>query len=322
MRPDELLVVHHDDRRGGARDPRVAGAGRSPPSTGTAAGAGSVLALASDFRVMARSAKFAFLFTKVGLAGADMGAAYLLPRLVGLGRATKLLMLGDTLGAERGRRLGTGVASWSTTMQVDATPPALATRLASGPWQGYSATKRLLSRELDMSLLGRRRARGDDAGAADEGRRLPRSSTPRSPGSARPSGPGTDVAETRFELTDEQHAHRRGSARSREDRLLPSYDGVRPVQVNRELVKELGSSACWPALPGLDGPAAGAGQRRPRPSTSACSARRWPPVDRGRDGARAAGARRLPDRAGRHTRAGRALGAGRGARRRGRRRTR
>ena len=58
---------------------------------GVAAGAGAVLALASDFRVMAESASFAFLFMRVGLAGADMGSAYLLPRIVGLGRATELL---------------------------------------------------------------------------------------------------------------------------------------------------------------------------------------------------------------------------------------
>ncbi|MGH2873995.1 MAG: enoyl-CoA hydratase-related protein, partial [Solirubrobacteraceae bacterium] len=62
---------------------------------GIAAGAGSVIALASDFRLVADTASFAFLFTKVGLSGADMGAAYLLPRIVGLGRATELLMLGD-----------------------------------------------------------------------------------------------------------------------------------------------------------------------------------------------------------------------------------
>jgi enoyl-CoA hydratase/carnithine racemase len=69
---------------------------------GIAAGAGSVLALASDFRLLARSASFAFLFTRVGLAGADMGSAYLLPRLVGFGRAMELLALGDDLSAERG----------------------------------------------------------------------------------------------------------------------------------------------------------------------------------------------------------------------------
>src|SRR5215469_13182804 len=73
---------------------------------GIAAGAGSVIALACDFRVLARSAAFAFLFTRVGLAGADMGSAYLLPRLVGLGRATELLLLGDRIGAEQAERIG------------------------------------------------------------------------------------------------------------------------------------------------------------------------------------------------------------------------
>src|SRR2546430_4397475 len=67
---------------------------------GIAAGAGAVIALAADFRVVGRSGRFAFLFTKVGLSGGDMGAAYLLPRIVGLGRATSLLMLGDTVDAE------------------------------------------------------------------------------------------------------------------------------------------------------------------------------------------------------------------------------
>ena len=73
---------------------------------GIAAGAGSVVALASDFRVCARSARFAFLFTKVGLSGGDMGAAYLLPRVVGAGRATQLLMLGDTIDADTADRYG------------------------------------------------------------------------------------------------------------------------------------------------------------------------------------------------------------------------
>ena len=75
---------------------------------GVAAGAGSVLALASDFRLLAESASFAFLFTRVGLAGADMGAAYLLPRIVGLGRATRILMLGDKLGAREAAEYGLG----------------------------------------------------------------------------------------------------------------------------------------------------------------------------------------------------------------------
>ena len=73
---------------------------------GIAAGAGSVVAIASDFRICTTQARFAFLFTKVGLSGGDMGAAYLLPRLVGYGRATELLMLGDTIDAETADRYG------------------------------------------------------------------------------------------------------------------------------------------------------------------------------------------------------------------------
>ena len=73
---------------------------------GVAAGAGSVVALASDFRLLSEDASFAFLFTRVGLSGADMGAAYLLPRVVGLGRATELLMLGDRVSAERALAIG------------------------------------------------------------------------------------------------------------------------------------------------------------------------------------------------------------------------
>ncbi|MFI6577525.1 enoyl-CoA hydratase family protein [Nocardiopsis sp. NPDC050513] len=120
---------------------------------GIAAGAGSVLALAADFRVVARSARFAFLFTKVGLAGADMGAAYLLPRVVGLGRATTLLMLGDTVGAEEADRYGL-VSELVDDDGLDAAVSALATRLAEGPAFAYAQTKALLSRELDMNLSG------------------------------------------------------------------------------------------------------------------------------------------------------------------------
>src|ERR1035441_4260834 len=73
---------------------------------GIAAGAGAVIALASDFRLLAESASFAFLFTRVGLAGADMGSAYLLPRVVGFGRATELLTLGDKVGSQRAYEIG------------------------------------------------------------------------------------------------------------------------------------------------------------------------------------------------------------------------
>ena len=120
---------------------------------GVAAGAGSVIALAADFRLLARSATFAFLFTRVGLSGADMGSAYLLPRLVGLGRATELLMLGDKLDAERALAIGLA----SEVVDDDALPGAaasLARRLAGGPALAYSQTKLLLTREQDMDLAG------------------------------------------------------------------------------------------------------------------------------------------------------------------------
>jgi len=118
---------------------------------GVAAGAGSVIALAADFRVVARSARFAFLFTKVGLAGADMGAAYLLPRVVGLGNATKILMLGDTITAPEADRYGL-VSELVDDADLDAAARRLAERLAAGPALGYAQTKMLLTRELDMGL--------------------------------------------------------------------------------------------------------------------------------------------------------------------------
>ena len=118
---------------------------------GMAAGAGAVIALAADFRVCTPAARFAFLFTKVGLSGGDMGAAYLLPRLVGLGHATRLLMLGDTVDAEEAERIGL-VSLMAGKDTFDDEVSALAGRLASGPVQAYAQTKALLSRELDMSL--------------------------------------------------------------------------------------------------------------------------------------------------------------------------
>jgi enoyl-CoA hydratase/carnithine racemase len=118
---------------------------------GIAAGAGAVIALAADFRVCTPAARFAFLFTKVGLSGADMGAAYLLPRLVGLGHATRLLMLGDTIDADEALRIGL-VSSLVPADEFDEAVGALAGRLASGPAQAYAQTKALLTREQDMSL--------------------------------------------------------------------------------------------------------------------------------------------------------------------------
>lgn len=118
---------------------------------GIAAGAGAVIALAADFRVVARSGKFAFLFTKVGLSGGDMGAAYLLPRVVGAGRATELLMLGETIDAETADRYGL-VSRLVDDPELDDAVGDLARRLADGPTLAYAETKSLITRELDMSL--------------------------------------------------------------------------------------------------------------------------------------------------------------------------
>jgi enoyl-CoA hydratase/carnithine racemase len=118
---------------------------------GMAAGAGAVIALAADFRVCTSAARFAFLFTRVGLSGADMGAAYLLPRVVGLGHATRLLMLGDTIDAEEASRIGL-VSVLVPDESLDESVASLAARLASGPSEAYAQTKALLTREQDMSL--------------------------------------------------------------------------------------------------------------------------------------------------------------------------
>ena len=118
---------------------------------GVAAGAGAVVALASDFRLITPGASLAFLFTKVGLSGADMGAAYLLPRVVGLARATELLMLGDRISAEEALRIGlvNKVVQGETLLQE---AHALAARLAAGPAFGLAMTKTLLNQELDIDL--------------------------------------------------------------------------------------------------------------------------------------------------------------------------
>lgn len=120
---------------------------------GTAAGAGAVIALAADLRIAARSASLHFLFTKVGLAGADMGAAYLLPRVVGLGRAMELLLFGDRVDPETAERFGlVNRVVDDADLQTEA--QAWARRLADGPTFALAMTKRLVSRELDMDLHG------------------------------------------------------------------------------------------------------------------------------------------------------------------------
>lgn len=118
---------------------------------GTAAGAGAVIALASDLRVMSTEAKIAFLFTKVGLTGADMGAGYLLPRVVGAGRATELLMLGDAIDAATADRYGL-VTRLVEPDQCLPTAKELATRLARGPLAALATTKRCINAEWNMDL--------------------------------------------------------------------------------------------------------------------------------------------------------------------------
>ncbi len=118
---------------------------------GTVAGAGAVIAAAADVRIAAASAKIAFLFTRVGLSGADMGAAWLLPRLVGLGRATELLMTGDFITAEEAYRIGL----YNRVVpdgEVLSAAREFAEKLARGPAFALEITKDSLNREADMDL--------------------------------------------------------------------------------------------------------------------------------------------------------------------------
>lgn len=120
---------------------------------GAAAGAGAVLALASDFRVADPTARFSFLFTKVGLSGGDMGAAYLLPRVVGLGHATRILMLGEPVRAPEAERIGL-ISQLTAEGKTATTSHDLARRLADGPALAHAQTKALLTAELDLPLSG------------------------------------------------------------------------------------------------------------------------------------------------------------------------
>ena len=156
MSAGELLEFTHERRRreGDARlpDPDRRGRQRRRGGRRSRARAGRRPATAGS------SAKFSFLFTKVGLAGADMGAAYLLPRLVGLGRATELLILGGDVDPARAARIGLATRvvpddeSCRTTQE-------LARQLADGPALAYATTKILLTRELDLDLGGASRWR-------------------------------------------------------------------------------------------------------------------------------------------------------------------
>lgn len=118
---------------------------------GLAVGAGAMMALAADFRVLSTEASLNFPFTRLGIAGADMGSVYLLTRTVGLARATEILMLGEALSA---RELdGLGLANRVVAPdELDAAAAELARRLADGPTFAYATTKTALTRELDMDL--------------------------------------------------------------------------------------------------------------------------------------------------------------------------
>jgi enoyl-CoA hydratase/carnithine racemase len=118
---------------------------------GTTAGAGACIALAADIRVASEEAKIAFLFVKVGLSGADMGAAYLLPRVVGLSKATELLYTGDFVSAAEAERIGLYNKVVPADQLVNATRE-FAERLTRGPRFALAKTKEMLNRELFSNL--------------------------------------------------------------------------------------------------------------------------------------------------------------------------
>ncbi len=118
---------------------------------GTVAGAGAVIAAACDIRVAAESAKIAFLFTKVGLSGADMGAAWLLPRIVGYGHATEMLLTGDFVDAKRAYEIGL-YNRVVPQAQVLAEARAVAEKLARGPTAALGVTKQALEAEAALDF--------------------------------------------------------------------------------------------------------------------------------------------------------------------------
>lgn len=118
---------------------------------GTVAGAGAVIAAACDVRVAAESAKIAYLFPRVGLSGADMGACWLLPRIVGLGHASELLMTGRFVEAEEAHRIGLYNRVVPDGQALDAATE-LAEELARGPTLSLEITKDALNREAHMDL--------------------------------------------------------------------------------------------------------------------------------------------------------------------------
>ncbi len=118
---------------------------------GIAAGAGAVIALASDFRILAKEANIAFLFQKVGLTAADMGAVFLLPKVVGLAHATEYLMLGDKISSDEAFRVG--LANKVVDLaELEHETMALAKRLAESASLALGLTKRLINNEWLMDI--------------------------------------------------------------------------------------------------------------------------------------------------------------------------
>ncbi len=118
---------------------------------GVAAGAGAIIAMASDLRLATPRAKVAFLFNRVGLAGCDMGACAILPRIIGQGRASELLYLGRSMGGEEGHAWGFFNAVHAPEALADAAQK-LAQEIAAGPAFGHAMTKRMLAMEWAMSV--------------------------------------------------------------------------------------------------------------------------------------------------------------------------
>lgn len=118
---------------------------------GVCAGAGAILAMAADVRLATPRARVSFLFVRVGLSGADMGACAMLPRIVGHGRAAELLYTGRTLAADEAERWGFfNRLVEPDALQVEA--QALAASIAAGPTRAHATTKRMLQQEWNMSL--------------------------------------------------------------------------------------------------------------------------------------------------------------------------
>lgn len=118
---------------------------------GVCVGAGAIIAMASDMRLATPEAKTAFLFTRVGLAGCDMGACAMLPRIIGQGRAAELLYTGRVMTAQEGERWGFYNALHDAAA-LEAEAQALAKRLASGPTFAHGMTKTQLNQEWNMGL--------------------------------------------------------------------------------------------------------------------------------------------------------------------------